>query len=79
MRLLLKDLTKPKVDIGITCNIINDMPSIDVAPCILSKASVSTSCDDVIDMPCSSKVDASSCMNYTCDPLPMVENNELKK
>lgn len=38
--LLLKDLTKPKVDVCITFDIIDDMPSIDVAPSIPSKASV---------------------------------------
>lgn len=38
--LLLKDLTKPKVDVCITFDIIDDMPSRDVAPSIPSKASV---------------------------------------
>jgi hypothetical protein len=62
-----------KVDIGITCDLVDDMPKIDK----VFKSRISTSCDDLLAMPCSSNVD--SCMNdSSCDPLLIVENNELK-
>jgi hypothetical protein len=62
-----------KVDVGITCDLIDDMPRIDK----VSKSSISTSCDDLLTMPCSSNVD--SCMNDSpCDPLLIVENHELR-
>ena len=57
--LLLNKLNKSKVDIGVTCDLLDDMPCVVANPCITSKVSISTSCDDLIDMPCSSKVDAS--------------------
>jgi hypothetical protein len=64
---------KVKVDIGITCDLVDDIPKIDK----VSKSSISTSCDDLLAMPCSSNID--SCMNNSsCDPLLIVENNELK-
>jgi hypothetical protein len=53
--------SKPKVDIGITCNLIDDdMPCV-ASSCSTSKASVSTSCDDLLDVPCSSSIDENSC------------------
>jgi hypothetical protein len=49
------------------------MPKIDE----VSKSSISTSCDDLLAMPCPSNVDL--CMNdSSCDPLLIVENNELR-
>jgi hypothetical protein len=68
-----QEANKVKVDVGITCDLVDDMPKIDK----VSKSSISTSCDDLLAMPCSSNVD--SCMNdYSCDPLLIVENNELR-
>ncbi|WP_428028762.1 hypothetical protein, partial [Arcobacter sp.] len=65
-----QEANKVKVDVGITCDLIDDMPKIDK----VSKSSISTSCDDLLAMPCSSNVD--SCMNDSpCDPLLIVENH----
>jgi hypothetical protein len=63
-----------KVNVGITCDLLDDMPNIDK----VSKSSISTSCDDLLDMPCSSNVD--SCINdyLSYDPLLIVENIELR-
>jgi hypothetical protein len=62
-----------KVNVGITCDLLDDMPKIDK----VSISSISTSCDDLLAMPCSSNVD--SCMNdSSCDPLLIVENHELR-
>jgi hypothetical protein len=61
------------VNVGITCDLIDDMPKVDK----VSKSSISTSYDDLLAMPCSSNVD--SCMNDSpCDPLLIVENHELR-
>lgn len=55
--------SKPKVDIGITCNLIDDdMPCV-ASSCSTSKASVSTSCDDLLDVPCSSNIEFTSRTN----------------
>jgi hypothetical protein len=69
-----QESNKVKVDVGITCDLLDDMPKIDK----VSKSSISTSCDDLLAMPCSSNVD--SCMNdySSCDPLLIVENDELR-
>jgi hypothetical protein len=69
-----QEANKVKVDIGITCDLLDDMPKIDK----VSKSSISTSCDDLLAMSCSSNVD--SCMNdyFSCDPLLIVENDELR-
>jgi hypothetical protein len=62
-----------KVNVGITCDLIDDMIKIDK----VSKSSISTSCDDLLAMPYSSNVD--SCMNdSSCDSLLIVENHELR-
>ena len=46
-------------------------------PCDVGKKHVSTSCDDLLDMPCSSHIDAySTSMSYETNLLK--ENNELK-
>ena len=60
--------------IGITCDIINKMPSIEIA-----KTSASTSCDDLLAMPCCSSVDSNVNLANACDPLLIVENHELKE
>jgi hypothetical protein len=68
-----QESNKVKVDVVITCDLVDDMPKIDK----VSKSSISTSCDDLLAMPCSSNVD--SYMNdSSCDPLLIVENNELR-
>jgi hypothetical protein len=68
-----QEANKVKVNVGITCDLLDDMPNIDN----VSKSSISTSCDDFLAMPCSSNVE--SCMNdSSCDPLLIVENHELR-
>jgi archaellum component FlaC len=69
-----QEANKVKVDIVITCDLLDNMPKIDKA----SKSSISTSCDDLLAMSCSSNID--SCMNdySSCDPLLVVENHELR-
>jgi hypothetical protein len=68
-----QEANKVKVDVGITCDLIDDMPKIDK----VSKSSISTSCDDLLATPCSSNID--SCMNDSpSDPLLIVENHELR-
>jgi hypothetical protein len=55
------------VDIGITCDLIDDVPKVDV--------DIGITCD-LLDMSCSSNVD--SCMNDSpCDPLLNVKNHGL--
>jgi hypothetical protein len=62
-----------KVNVYITCDLLDNMPKIDK----VSKSSISSSCDDLLAMPHSSNVD--SCMNHSpCDPLLIVENHELR-
>jgi hypothetical protein len=68
-----QEANKVKVDVGITCDLVNDIPKIDK----VSKSSIPTSCDDLLAMPCPSNVD--SCMNNSsCDPLLIIENHELR-
>jgi hypothetical protein len=68
-----QEANKVKVDVGIIYDLIDDMPKIDK----VSKSSISTSCDDLLAMPCSSNID--SCMNDSpCDPLLIVKNHELR-
>jgi hypothetical protein len=68
-----QEANKVKVDIGITCDLLDDMPKIDE----VSKSSISTFCDGLLATRCSSNIN--SCMNDSpCDPLLIVENHELK-
>ena len=46
-------------------------------PCDVDKKHVSTSCDDLLDMPCSSQIDACS-TSMSCETNLLKENNELK-
>ena len=46
-------------------------------PCDEGKKHVSTSCDDLLDMPCSSLLDACS-SSMSCETNILKENNELK-
>ena len=45
--------------------------------CDVGKKHVSTSCDDLLDMPCSSQIDARS-TSMSCETSLLKENNELK-
>ena len=45
--------------------------------CDVGKKHVSTSCDDLLDMPCSSYLDACS-TSMSCETNLLKENNELK-
>jgi hypothetical protein len=68
-----QEANKVKVDVGITCDLLDDMPKTDK----VLKSIISTSCDDLLAMPCSSNVD--SCTNDSpCDPLLIAENHELR-
>ncbi|KAG8068302.1 hypothetical protein GUJ93_ZPchr0005g15498 [Zizania palustris] len=58
--LIASTLIKPKVDIGVTCDIFDDA-CLNVENCIPTKTSISTSCDDLLAMPCSSTLDIASC------------------
>ena len=46
--------------------------------CDVGKKHVSTSCDDLLDMPCSSHLDACS-TSMSCETNLLKENNELKR
>ena len=46
--------------------------------CHVGKKHVSTSCDDLLDMPRSSHIDACS-TSLSCETSLLKENNELKK
>jgi hypothetical protein len=47
-------------------------------PCDVGKKHVSTSCDDLLDMPCSSRINACS-TSMSCETNLLKENNELKR
>ena len=47
-------------------------------PCDVGKKHVSTSCDDLLDMPCSSHIDACS-TSMSCEANLLKENNELNE
>ena len=46
--------------------------------CDVGKKHVSTSCDDLLDMPCSSQLDVCS-TSMSCETNLLKENNELKR
>ena len=54
-----------------------DQSHIVTNPCDVGKKHVSTSCDDLLDMPCSSQIDACS-TSMSCETNLLKENNELK-
>ncbi|KAG0520290.1 hypothetical protein BDA96_08G061300 [Sorghum bicolor] len=56
----------------------NDQSHIVTNPCDVGKKHVSTSCDDLLSMPCSSHIDACS-TSMSCETNLLKENNELKK
>ncbi|OQU77591.1 hypothetical protein SORBI_3009G072366 [Sorghum bicolor] len=55
----------------------NDQSHIVTNPCDVGKKHVSTSCDDLLSMPCSSHIDACS-TSMSCETNLLKENNELK-
>ena len=55
----------------------NDQSHNVASPCDVGKKHVSTSCYDLIDMPCSSNLDACS-SSMPCETNILKENNELK-
>ncbi|KAG0538123.1 hypothetical protein BDA96_03G208100 [Sorghum bicolor] len=56
----------------------NDQSDIVTNPCDVGKKHVSTSCDDLLSMPCSSQLDACS-TSMSCETNLSKENNEFKK
>ncbi|OQU83428.1 hypothetical protein SORBI_3005G113101 [Sorghum bicolor] len=56
----------------------NDQSHIATNPCDVGKKHVSTSCDDLISMPCSSHIDACS-TSMSCETNLLKENNELNE
>ena len=77
--LLLKNIEKSHSHVGTTCNLMDEMPKVDVALNEKSMSSISTSCDDLLAMPCCSNDDSIASLDNTCDPLLIVENHELKE
>nr|ABF97115.1 hypothetical protein LOC_Os03g36380 [Oryza sativa Japonica Group] len=61
------------IDVGISCDLLDDSASCHIPH--VASSSISTSCDDLIYMPSSS---SSSCVSI-CDASLVVENNELKE
>ena len=55
-----------------------DQSHIVANPCDVGKKHVSTYCDDLLDMPCSSHIDACS-TSMSCETNILKENNELKR
>jgi hypothetical protein len=55
----------------------NDQSHIIANPCDVGKKNVSTSCDDLLVVPCSSHIDACS-TSMSCETNLLKENNELK-
>jgi hypothetical protein len=68
-----QEANKVKVNVDITYDLFNDIRKIDE----VSKSSISTSCDDLLAMSCSSNVD-SRINDSSYDPLFIVENYELR-
>nr|AAP12940.1 transposon protein, putative, CACTA, En/Spm sub-class [Oryza sativa Japonica Group]ABF96438.1 transposon protein, putative, CACTA, En/Spm sub-class [Oryza sativa Japonica Group] len=60
------------IDVGISCVLLDDSATCHIAH--VASSSISTSCDDLVDMPSSS---SSPCVSI-CD-ASLVENNELKE
>ncbi|OQU83331.1 hypothetical protein SORBI_3005G109201 [Sorghum bicolor] len=56
----------------------NDQSHIVTNPCDVGKKHVSTSCDDLLSMPCSSHIDARSTSMY-CETNLLKENNKLNE
>ena len=76
-KLLLNEYASSKVDIGITCNLLDDLPCIAPISCNSSKVSISTSCDDLINLPCSSSENIAISSMFVETNL-VEENKKLK-
>lgn len=75
--LLLNELKKSNVNIGITCNLIDDLPCIASISCNSSKVNISASCDNLIDMPyCANENIFISSMS--CETNLVEKNKKLK-
>nr|AAS98452.2 putative polyprotein [Oryza sativa Japonica Group] len=61
------------IDVGISCDLLDDSATCHIAH--VASSSISTSCDDLVDM---SSSRSSSCVSI-CDVSLVVENNELKE
>ena len=72
--LLQESKKKSSTSIGISCNILNEMPSVEKVT-----SSMSTSCDDLLSMPCSSKTDSSNVLPHVHDDMLVSENNNLRE
>jgi hypothetical protein len=59
------------IDVGISCDLLDDSTTCHITH--VASSSISTSCDDLMDMPNSSSCDS------ICDASLVVENNELKE
>ena len=60
-----QEANKVKVEASVTCNLFECMPVKEN----VSKTSISTSCDDLLSIPCCSKVDACEKESLVSDPL----------
>ncbi|XP_040379851.1 uncharacterized protein LOC121054417 [Oryza brachyantha] len=63
------------IDVGISCDLLDDSTTCHIAH--VASSSISTSCDDLMDVPSSSS-SSSSCVS-THDTSLVIENNELKE
>nr|ABA98512.1 retrotransposon protein, putative, Ty1-copia subclass [Oryza sativa Japonica Group] len=61
------------IDVGISCDLLDDSATCHIAH--VASSNISTSCDNLVDMPSSS---SRSCVSI-CDASLVVENNELKE
>nr|CAD39876.2 OSJNBb0058J09.15 [Oryza sativa Japonica Group] len=61
------------IDVGISCDLLDDSATCHIAH--VASSSISTSCDDLVDMSSSS---SNSCVSI-CDASLVVKNNELKE
>ena len=74
---LIKVLTKKLKNSESSSHGSIDQSQIVANPCDVGKKHVSTSCDDLLEMPCSSHIDACS-TSMSCETNLLKENNELK-
>ena len=75
---LTKELSNGKTKTSLSSSHVSiDQSHIVANPCDVGKKHVSTSCDDLLEMPCSSHIDACS-TSISCETNLLKENNELK-
>ena len=75
---LIKVLTKKLKNSESSSHGSIDQSQIVANPCDVGKKHISTSCDDLLDMPCSSHIDACS-TSMSCETNLLKENNELNE